>query len=136
MNRFYATTGLVLTFITGVMIYILCSCTTISQKDYEDTLERANVQSYINACHAQLLHRIWLENPTYVEDILSESDEWQEYLEAINGDTEDIFFFWSDEDSIQYNLAKEIEQENADIIIRHRAKSVEPDTLLQQRYVR
>lgn len=136
MNRFYITTGLVLTFITGVMIYILCSCTTISQKDYEDTLERANVQSYINACHAQLLHRIWLDNPTYVEDVLSETDEWQGYLEAIDGDTEDIFLFWSDEDSLDYNLAKEIEEENSEIILRHRARQTQPDTPLEQRYVR
>lgn len=136
MNRFYTTATIVLVFITGVMIYFLCSCTTVDQKAYEDVRDRALAQTVINACHARLLHRIWLDNPTYVEDVLSETDEWQGYLEAIDGDTEDIFLFWSDEDSLDYNLAKEIEEENSEIILRHRARQTQPDTPLEQRYVR
>lgn len=131
--------GIICMFIILLCMLLMPACTVVSDKQYKELVE-SNSQVYtkteINNCYGALLHRIWIDNPTYVEDVLSETDEWQEYLKAIDGDTEDIFFFWSDEDSLNYNLAKEIEEENAEIILRHRARQTQPDTPLEQRYVR
>lgn len=54
-----------------------------------------------NANHG-VLHRIWVDNPVYFEDVLTESDEWCSLMDIMNHDTEDLFEFWSEQDSISY----------------------------------
>lgn len=57
----------------------------------------------INA-YSALLHRIWLDKPSYVEDVLWEYDEMLELDELLNGDWENTFEFWNKQDSIEYHL--------------------------------
>lgn len=54
-----------------------------------------------NANHG-VLHRIWVDNPVYFEDVLTETDEWCSLMDIMNHDTEDLFEFWSEQDSISY----------------------------------
>lgn len=54
-----------------------------------------------NANHG-VLHRIWVDNPTYFEDVLTETDEWCSLMDIMHHDTEDLFEFWSEQDSINY----------------------------------
>ena len=51
-----------------------------------------------------LLHRVWLDNPTYVEEVLTESDEFCELDDMMGGEWEDTFQFYNKEDSITYSL--------------------------------
>ena len=57
----------------------------------------------INA-YSRLLHRIWLDKPSYVEDVLWETDEMLELDELLDGDWDKTFEFWTTKDSIEYNL--------------------------------
>ena len=51
-----------------------------------------------------LLHRIWLDNPTYVEEVLTESDEFCTLDDIMGGQWEDTFQFYNEEDSITYHM--------------------------------
>ncbi len=57
----------------------------------------------INA-YSRLLHRIWLDKPSYVEDVLWETDEMLELDELLDGNWDKTFEFWTTKDSIEYNL--------------------------------
>jgi len=59
-------------------------------------------QTQINAAYSNLLHKIWIDNPNYVDDVISESDEFAVLDSLHNGDWEDTFEFWSESDSINY----------------------------------
>jgi len=72
-------------------------------------LERAeNVKEVV--MYRKLLHRIWLTKPSYVEDVLVESDEFNRLNELYDGNWEDTFMLWNDQDSIDYEINKYIEQ--------------------------
>lgn len=72
-------------------------------------LERAeNVKEVV--MYRELLHRIWLTKPSYVEDVLVESDEFNRLNELYDGDWEDTFELWNYQDSIDYEINKYIEQ--------------------------
>lgn len=85
----------------------LVSCSTqaanaaIPEKELKvDSVHDAKV---INA-YSALLHRIWLDKPSYVEDVLNEYDEFLELDELLDGDWNNTFEFWSKQDSIEYHL--------------------------------
>lgn len=80
---------------------------------YTSEIERARVQTEIAGAYSKLLHTIWIDNPDYVENILWETDEFNKLDSLLEGDWEDMWFLWSDEDSIKYykNISKdEIEE--------------------------
>lgn len=86
---------------------LLIGCSTqaanaaIPEKELKvDSVHDAKV---INA-YSALLHRIWLDKPSYVEDVLWEYDEMLELDELLNGDWENTFEFWNKQDSIEYHL--------------------------------
>lgn len=54
-----------------------------------------------NANHG-VLHRVWIDNPDYFESILSESDEWCSLMDIMHHDVEDLFEFWDEQDSLDY----------------------------------
>ncbi len=50
-----------------------------------------------------LIHRIWIDRPTYVEEILSESREFAEWDETVGENWKDeIFCFHNSDDSLAY----------------------------------
>ena len=74
---------------------------TIPEKELKvDSVRDAKI---INA-YSNLLHRIWIDKPSYVEDVLNEYDEFLELDELLNGDWNNTFEFWSKQDSIEYHL--------------------------------
>lgn len=87
-------------FITAIC---LASCSTQRAKAAIPETELKNDKRIINA-YSRLLHRIWLDKPGYVEDVLWETDEMLELDELLNGEWNRTFEFWSTRDSIEYNL--------------------------------
>ena len=67
--------------------------------EYKNQLYGDMLRSYNH-----LLHRIWLDNPTYVEEVLTESDEFCELDGLLGGQWEDTFQFYNEEDSITYHM--------------------------------
>lgn len=85
----------------------LVSCSTqaanaaVPEKELKvDSVRDAKI---INA-YSNLLHRIWIDKPSYVEDVLNEYDEFLELDELLDGDWNNTFEFWSKQDSIEYHL--------------------------------
>lgn len=86
-------------FITAVC---LASCSTQAANAAIPETELKD-KRIINA-YSNLLHRIWLDKPRYVEDVLWETDEMLELDELLDGDWNKTFEFWNTQDSIEYNL--------------------------------
>lgn len=55
-----------------------------------------------NNAHLSLMHRIWIDNPNYFDDVLSETEEYEILNSLRKGDWEDTFLFWDKTDSINY----------------------------------
>lgn len=92
--------------ITLVFITSLFSCGSQPVKagiPETELWKQQNSQRIINA-YSSLLHRIWIDKPSYVEDVLWETDEMLELDELLNGDWNHTFEFWSKQDSIEYHL--------------------------------
>lgn len=51
-----------------------------------------------------LLHQVWLDKPNYVEDCLTECDEFVSLQNLLHNDFGCAFEFWSKEDSLSYAL--------------------------------
>lgn len=57
----------------------------------------------LNNALQELIHCMWIDNPSYFEESLMETQEWQ-YADSIREhDWEDVFLFWSEQDSIEYH---------------------------------
>ena len=67
--------------------------------EYKDQLYGDMLRAYNH-----LLHRVWLDNPTYVEEVLTESDEFCTLDDMMGGNWEDTFQFYNEEDSITYHM--------------------------------
>lgn len=61
-------------------------------------------QQEIISAYGFLLHQVWLDKPTYVEEALIESDEYAQLNELLNSEWGDVFKFHSREDSIAYYM--------------------------------
>ena len=78
--------------------------------------------------YIHLLHRIWIDNPAYVEDVLFESIEFIK-LDSLMGEWGDTFEYWSEEDSIAYCNNIERQAIETDLYLKHYRK---PDNMPQQ----
>lgn len=67
-----------------------------------ETKEESRQKTEIIACYGDVLHRIWLDKPSYVEDALMDSEEWIRLDSILNGDFEDVFLFWNDKEKETY----------------------------------
>lgn len=56
------------------------------------------IQAYSN-----VLHRVWIDRPSYVEDVLWETDEILVLEMLLGGDWDMTFEFHDEQDSIDYN---------------------------------
>lgn len=113
MNR---TKGLIVLVVImlGIALFImdgaiLCKIDNLKQEnmgvvyltDYNANLRAQHLDEVCEG-YAQLLHRIWIDEPVYVEEALMESDEFWT-LDSLMEDWGDIFEYWSDEDSVLYH---------------------------------
>lgn len=107
---------------------------TISKDEYHYLRYMANKAHYMTdlaISSNDLLHRVWIDRPSYVEDALMESEEFA-YADSLReSDWENTFQFWDENDSIAYNKNREIEQIEAIAILKHYAK--EPDKSVTKR---
>ena len=96
----------ILLAIVLVSVISLLSCNTQSAKagiPETELWKQQDSQRIINA-YSNLLHRIWIDKPSYVEDVLWETDEMLELDELLGGEWDKTFEFWSAQDSIEYHL--------------------------------
>ena len=89
------------------------------ESGYYELEQRAAAQTQIHAAAFEVLHRIWLDNPQYVEDVLFETDEFIELSNCVNDDFEDTFFYWDAQDSITYENNVKREREEAMAVLRY-----------------
>lgn len=92
--------------ITLVFITSLFGCKTQPAKagiPETELWKQQDSQRIIDA-YSNVLHRIWIDKPSYVEDVLWESDEMLELDELLGGEWDKTFEFWSTQDSIEYHL--------------------------------
>jgi len=69
-----------------------------------NNIKAVSQQEEITRAYNHLLHRIWIDNPNYVEDVLVESDEWVSLNQLVNSDFYDVFELKTKSDSITYDL--------------------------------
>lgn len=109
-NLLISTLVAIVTFIVLSFSYALTACEqkgmiTIPKEEYtylQYMCNKAYELDELAASSNDILHCVWLDNPSYVEDVLNEYDEFI-YADSLrNGDWEDTFEFWSKEDSIRY----------------------------------
>lgn len=53
--------------------------------------------------YSNVLHRVWIDRPSYVEDVLWETDEILVLEMLLGGDWDMTFEFHDEQDSIDYN---------------------------------
>lgn len=73
-----------------------------SEQLRRETKEESRQKTEIIARYGDVLHRIWLDKPSYVEDALMDSEEWIRLDSILNGDFEDVFLFWNDKEEETY----------------------------------
>lgn len=66
--------------------------------------EKLEWQEQVILAYNRLLHEVWLDRPTYVEECLCEGDAYTHLDELFNGEWGDTFQFHSVEDSLRYNM--------------------------------
>ena len=57
----------------------------------------------LNKACKKLIHRIWLDNPVYVEDVLWETDEMLELDHLLGGNWGNTFDLQTEQDTISYS---------------------------------
>jgi len=86
----------------SLMLFITC------QRERKVNAEPVNSESQwdkeVIRAYNHLLHRVWIDRPSYVEDVLTETDEFVVLDSLLNGHWEDTFEFYSEEDSIAYHM--------------------------------
>lgn len=70
--------------------------------------EEVKERTLIQGAFSDVLHRIWIDNPDYVENVLMETDEFCSLDSLVESDYEDTFLFWNTTDSITYNKNKNL----------------------------
>ena len=49
-----------------------------------------------------VIHRVYIDRPDYVENILVRSEEFKTLDSLLDGDWDDVFYFYNQQDSIDY----------------------------------
>lgn len=70
-------------------------------QDFNASL-RAQQADEVCEAWAQLFHKIWIDNPVYVEGTVFKMDEYARLDSLANIEMTDMYAYWSDEDSITY----------------------------------
>lgn len=102
LNYLKAIIAILAFFVLFLVSLCMAACSTQPAKAAIPETELKN-NRVINA-YSALLHRIWIDKPSYVEDVLWECDEMLELDELLNGEWENTFEFWNKQDSIEYHL--------------------------------
>lgn len=74
----------------------------INPKSNTTETTKENTTDLNKACK-KLIHRIWLDNPVYVEDVLWETDEMLELDHLLGGNWDNTFDLQTEQDTISYS---------------------------------
>lgn len=103
--------GMIIMIVLVFIAAILQGCSTrpASAKQTDDLPRRVAMLQYecdkqreTIAAYENLLHRVWIDNPTYVEECLTEGDEFAVLDVIYDSEWKDVFKFQCEEDSIAY----------------------------------
>lgn len=101
---------------------------SISKEEYhylQYMANRAETMTDLAISSNNLLHRVWIDKPSYVEDALMDTKEFA-YADSLReSDWEDTFEFWNETDSITYYQNRELEEAISARMIKHMC--TEPD---------
>lgn len=94
----------------GFIVFLAAALTSCSNKQIQaNTVEEAEIfmlrckvanQAAIIKAYEDVLHEVWLDKPSYVEDALAEGDAFI-HLDEIVGES-NVFRFHSKKDSLRY----------------------------------
>lgn len=68
---------------------------------YAESYPEDSTCDRIQRVYQNLLYRVWIDNPSYVEDVLNETDEWQDAYDVMGNDIIPLKFK-TVEDSLAY----------------------------------
>ena len=95
--------GSIAVFIALFLSLVYVSCNNTARANIpEKVMTHNEYDSKVITAYSHLLHRIWILKPSFVEDVLVETDEFIELNELLNENWEDTFYFWNKQDSIDY----------------------------------
>ena len=128
MERLKTFLIVVLTLLSFSTLY-LCA----QQQQMNNRLASETDCDEIQQSYANILYRIWIDNPNYVEDVLMETDEWCELFDVVGHAWMD-YTFKSVKDSLTYeaNLNNDTSWVRIPDSTYHRMRSVFPDLPAEQ----
>lgn len=95
--------GSIAVFIALFLSLVYVSCDNTARANIpEKVMTHNEYDSKIIAAYSALLHEVWLDKPSYVEDALSECDAFIELNELLDENWGDTFVFHNEKDSIRY----------------------------------
>ena len=86
----------------ALCVFIACNAQNTKKISEVEIQQRLKWDDEVIRAYNHLLHRVWLDKPSYIEDVLTESDEWVELDSLLNSHWEDTFEFYDAQDSIDY----------------------------------
>ena len=89
--------GSVILFLVILFAAISAAHANIPEKGIVETHDAKIIRAY-----EKLLHEVWLDKPSYVEDALMEGDAFIELDELLDGEWGDVFVLKDKRDSIRY----------------------------------
>ena len=103
--------------VVPIIVIVLMSIGLVSLLKVDNNVEQIRHQKETIAAYRAVLHRIWLENPSYMGDYFVETDEMFVLDSLDNAMLHNIFTTHSalEKEEYEYNRAHEAEH----IIIRH-----------------
>lgn len=87
-----------------MLLFIMCTARTSANIPEKGVYLRSSedYNKIINA-YSNVLHRVWIDRPSYVEDVLWETDEILVLEMLLGGDWDMTFEFHDEEDSVNYH---------------------------------
>ena len=92
-------------------------------KIYELECKIGHLENMLRA-YNHLIHRVWIDKPTYFEECLTEGDEFCTLSDLMGYDWNDTFTFYNAEDSIAYHM--NWDNDETVRIVRHVVQIPEP----------
>lgn len=92
-------------------------------KIYELECKIGHLENMLRA-YNHLVHRVWIDKPTYFEECLTEGDEFATLNDLMGKDWSDTFTFYNAEDSIAYHMNWDSDETVR--IVRHIVQIPEP----------
>ena len=94
---------IVLTFLCLLLIIFIMSSSKAHADSPRPEQTTIMYQQQIISAYSNLLHRVWIDKPSYVEDVLVEYDEFINLDELLHGEWGDTFTIRDKNEKQEYN---------------------------------